>query len=81
MFHVPERVLENDNYNLIWDFSVRTDHEMEARRLDLMITDKRDKSCQIIDVVIPEDGRVREKEDEKLQSTKIWGKKFGKYGV
>ena len=33
----------------------------------MMIIDKSDRSCQIIDVVIPEDGRVREKEDEKIE--------------
>ena len=65
--HVPESVLEKDDYKLLWDFSVRTDHEIGARRPELMIIDKRDRSCQIIDVAIPEDGRVREKEDEKIE--------------
>ena len=60
-------MLENDDYKLLWDFSVRTDHEIGARRPDLMIIDKRDRSCQIIDVAIPEDGRVREKKDEKIE--------------
>ena len=32
-----------------------------------MIIDKKEKSCQIIDVPIPEDGRVREKGDEKVE--------------
>ena len=50
---------------------MRTDHEIGARRPDLVIIDKRDKSCQIIDVAIPEDNGVREKEDEKLKSIKI----------
>ena len=35
--HVPEGVLENDDYKLIWDFSVRTDHEIGVRRPGLMI--------------------------------------------
>ena len=65
--HVPESVLENEDYKLLWDFSVRTDHEIGARRPDLVIIEKRDKSCQIIDVAIPEDNRVREKEDEKVE--------------
>ena len=74
-------MLENDDYKLLWDFSVRTDHEIGARRPDLVIIDKRDKSCQIIDVAIPEDGRVREKEDENVEKyqdlatkvRKMWG--------
>ena len=46
-----------------------------------MIIDKRDKSCQILDVAIPEDNGVREKEDEKVEKyqdlarevRKMWG--------
>ena len=79
--HVPGSVLENEDYKLLWDFSVRTDHEIGARRPDLVIIDKRDKSCQIIDVAIPEDNGVREKEDEKVEKyqdlarevRKMWG--------
>ena len=74
-------MLENEDYKLLRDFSVRTDHEIGARRPDLVIIDKRDKSCQIIDVAIPEDNRVREKEDEKVEKyqdlarevRKMWG--------
>ena len=35
-----------------------------------MVIDKRDKSCQIIDVAIPEDGRVREMEYEIPRETR-----------
>ena len=79
--HVQDSVLENEDYKMLWDFSVRTDHEIEARRPDLLITDKNEKNCQIIDVAIPEDGRVRAKEDEKVEKDqdlarevrKMWG--------
>ena len=53
--------------NFLWDFSIRTDHELGARSPDLLIVNKREKSCQIIDVAIPENGRVRKKEDEKVE--------------
>ena len=52
---------------MLWDFSVRTDHEIEARKPHLLIIDKSEKNCQIIDVAIPEDRRVRAKEDEKVE--------------
>ena len=79
--HVPDSVLENEDYKMLWDFSVRTDHEIEARRPDLLIIDKSEKNCQIIDVTIPEDGRVGAKEDEKVEKyqdlarevRKMWG--------
>ena len=78
-----DSVLENEDYKLLWDFSGRTDHEIGARRPDLVIIDKRDKSCQIIDVAIPEDNGGREKEDEKVEKyldlarevRKMWGVK------
>ena len=56
--HVPERVLENENYKLLWDFSIRTDHNIVARRPDLVLVDKSKKSCHITDVAIPEDSGV-----------------------
>ena len=43
--HVPDSVLENEDYKMLWDFSVRTDHEIEARRPDLLIIDK-SENCQ-----------------------------------
>ena len=61
--------------------SVRTDHEIEARRLDLLSIEKSEKNCQIIDVAIPENRRVRAKEDKKIEKyqdlareiRKMWG--------
>ena len=64
---VPESVLENENYKLLWDFSIRTDHHIEARRPDLVLVDKSKKSCHIIDVAIPEDSRVKEKGGGKVE--------------
>ena len=65
--HVPESVLENENYKLLWDFSIRTDRNIEARRLALVLVDKSKKSCHIIDVAIPEDSGAKEKEAEKVE--------------
>ena len=43
---------------MLWDFSIRTDYEIEGRRSDLLIIDKRENNSQIIDVAIPDDRRV-----------------------
>ena len=59
--HAPDSVLENEDYKMLGDLSVQKGHEIEARRPDLLIIDKNKKSCQIIDLAIPEDGRVRKK--------------------
>ena len=66
---------------MLWDFSIWTDHEIEARRLDLLIINKKENNWQIIDVAISDDGRVRTKEDEKEEKyqdlardiRKMWG--------
>ena len=47
---------------MLLDFTIRTDHDIETRRPDLLIIDKKAKNCQILDVAI--DGRVRAKEGE-----------------
>ena len=38
---MPDNVLENEDYKMLWDFSIRTDLEIEARRLDLLVIDQK----------------------------------------
>ena len=42
--HEPERLLESEDYKILWDFSIRTDHVIEARRPDLVVVDKKERS-------------------------------------
>ena len=49
----------------MWDFSFQTDHVIKARRPDLVIVDKKRRTCKIIDFAVPGDSRVEEKEKEK----------------
>ena len=65
--HEPERVLENEDYKILWDFSIQTDHVIEARRPDLVVVDKKEKSCKIIDFAVPGDSRIEEKEKDKIE--------------
>ena len=46
--HEPESALENEDYNILWDFSIQTDHVIEARIPDLVVVDKKERSCKII---------------------------------
>ena len=57
--HEPESVLENEDYKILWDFSIQTDHVIEARRPDLVVVDKKERSCKIIGFAIPGDSRMR----------------------
>jgi len=64
--HCPEGVKENDNVKILWDINVQCDNVIQARRPDLIVVDKKIKSCHIIDIAIPADCRVHEKEKEKI---------------
>ena len=81
--HEPENVLENEDYKISWDFSIQTDHIMEARRPDLVAVDKKERICKIIDFAVPGDSRIEEKEkykrekyqDLRRELQKIWNVK------
>ena len=51
----------------MWDFSIQTDHVIEARRPDLVAVDKKRRTCKIIDFAVPGDSRIEEKEKEKTE--------------
>ena len=41
--HEPEKVAENGSWKILWDFTMQTDHVIQARRSDMVITDKTKK--------------------------------------
>ena len=65
--HQPDTVVENDNHKILWDFDVQTDHIIEARRPDLIIINKEEKKCTIVDFAVPYDSRVETKQREKTE--------------
>ena len=42
-------------------------HVIETRRPDIVIIDKEDKNCFIVDIAIPRDSRLDDKESEKVE--------------
>ena len=65
--HIPEKVVENDRMKILWDYDVRTDHVIQARRPDLILINKVEQKVSLIDVAIPWDTRVKEKSREKIE--------------
>ena len=63
--HRAEKVLENENYKLLWDFDIKTDKVIKERRPDLVIVKKQSREAWLIDVAIPGHARVAQKELEK----------------
>ena len=51
----------------MWGFNIKTDHVIEARRLDLVVVDKNDTSCKITDFAVPRDSRIEKKEKDKIE--------------
>ena len=65
--HEPGSVIENDKCKILWDFTVQTDHIIQARRPDMIVIDKETNKAQVIDFAIPYDSRVDSKEMEKIE--------------
>ena len=63
--HSSAPVLENDTHKLQWDFNIQTDHLIPTRRPDLIIINKKKRTCKIVDFAVPANHRVKLKECEK----------------
>jgi len=50
----------------LWNFNIHTDKVIEARGPDIVVVDKRNAEKTIIDIAVPGDYRVKEKESEKI---------------
>ena len=48
----------------MWDFSIQTDYVTEAQRPDLVVLDKKERICKIIDFLVPGYSRIEEKEKD-----------------
>ena len=76
--HEPESVLENKDYKILWDFSIQTDHIIEGQRPDLIVVDKKERICKIIDFPVPGDSRTEEKEKYKIEKYQGLGRELQK---
>ena len=73
----PESVLENEDYKILLDFSIQTDHVIVGQRTDLAVVDK-EKSCKIIDFAVPGESRIEEKEKDKIEKYQELGRELQK---
>ena len=56
---------EEGDVTVLWNQVVHTDREVTANRPDIIIKNKKEKICTMIDVAIPADRNVVQKEAEK----------------
>ena len=65
--HAPDSVSENDEVKLLWDVNIQCDHVIEARSPDIVVANKQEKKCTVIDIALPVDKKIGEKESEKVE--------------
>jgi hypothetical protein len=65
--NTPTPVCEHEDVTVLWNQRVHTDREVTANRPDIIMENKKEKTCILIDVAIPADRNVMQKEGEKLK--------------
>jgi len=62
---VPKPLYEEGDVTVLWNQAVHTDREVTANRTDIIIKNRKEKTCTLIDVTISADRNVVLKEAEK----------------
>ena len=74
----PALVLENNTHKLLWGFDVHTDHLITPRRPNLIIINKKKRTCKVVDIAVPADHRIKLKECEKKDNYLDLGRELKK---
>ncbi|KAF2890058.1 hypothetical protein ILUMI_16115 [Ignelater luminosus] len=64
--HNPQPVIEAGETIIMWNKQIQTDREIRANKPDIVIKQKKENKCLIIDVAVPGDRRMKEKEAERV---------------
>jgi len=62
---MPKPVCEEGDVTVLWNQAVHADREVTVNRPDITIKNKKEKTCTLIDLAIPADRNVVQKEEEK----------------
>ena len=83
--HKPDPILENETHEILLDFLMQTDPLMPTRKPDWVIVyEKKNRTCQIVNFAVSADHRVKTKENEKgdklldltRKQKKVWNMKM-----
>ena len=66
----PDTVSNTDTYTVLWNMAVQTDRHISANRPDIIIKDRVNSICKLIDMTVPCDKNVSSKEIEKKSKHK-----------
>ena len=77
--HEAKNVTENDSVIILRDMPIHTDRTIAVNRPDIVLKNKKDNTCPLIDMTIPLDTNTSVKTTEKLTNYKdarlseMWG--------
>ena len=79
--HNVEKVLQNEEVKILWNFKIQTDKHLTHNIPDITVVEK--KQVWLIDVATPGDSRINQKEVEKItkyqnlkvEVERLWEKK------
>ena len=63
--HVPEKVLDNSDWKILWDYTIQTGSSLPHNRPDITFCNKQSAETKFIDISIPGDSRISQKSVEK----------------
>ena len=59
VFAQPRICVENDTHKLLRDFEIQTDYQISSRRPDLIIINKKERTCRIENFAVPVDHEIK----------------------
>ena len=77
----PESVLENEMYEILWNFEIQTELLIWAGEPDLMIVNKKKITIQKMEFAVPVDHRIKLKESEKRDQYLGLARELKSYGT
>ena len=81
--HEPPTVTENNDITILWDMPIHTDREIKANRPDIVIKNRNENTCLLIDMSIPSDlntsinvsEKLSKYKDLEIEINRMWGMK------
>ena len=67
--HASEGAVENEEVKILWDAMIQCDREIKVRKPDIVVVNKNERSCAIIDIAISRDIELVKKRRKKLRYT------------
>ena len=66
----PEFILENGIHKILWDIKIQTDHRIPTKRPDLVIINKKNRTCRIVYFAAPTE--QKSENQRKRRGTSTW---------